>query len=92
MARTKIIKQQNITATGIQPVIVTEGAERVTYQVVMTGSASVRIEVSNDGVNWQQLSNETANAVKALNPVAAQVRANVTITSGTVDVVWMLVL
>jgi hypothetical protein len=81
---------QNVTTVGVSPwAPVTPGSLRHTFQVIISGAASVNLEGSNDGVNAVTLqSGIAASGGYTDNAPWQYYRANVTsISSGTVTVV-----
>lgn len=63
-------------------------ALNITYQAVVTGTATVEVQGSNDGTNWVQIANFTASGASTKADAFKYVRANVTAyTSGAVTVI-----
>lgn len=62
-------------------------AERKAFQMIITGTATAAVEVSNDGANWEELFESTASEGVDHLGAWAMYRANVKAwTSGTVTV------
>lgn len=76
-----------VSATGAsESVIMTPGMKN--FQIVISNTATVAIQASNDGTNWETLTTATSSGMYDYSGSARNYRANVTAyTSGTVTVI-----
>jgi hypothetical protein len=84
-----IVLASNVTTTGAQPAAAVrkQGSLR-TYQISITGSASLVIEGSNDGLSFVPLTSAiTASAGYEDSSPWQYVRVNISSNSGSVTVV-----
>lgn len=77
-----------VTTTGASAAITTQDWAVKGFQIIIAATATVDIEISNDGVNWFPRTSSTATAWVASDDAFVWARANVTACTGcTVTVI-----